>query len=830
MRTRTWFFAGFMRDFALLAACVVSVLARAEDISLRNSQVVVTVNRRDGSYAIRSASDGRTILKSVVAAQINHRWLKSSEYPKHEASKGSFEDRLGRAQQIVMRSSGLSQRPDLVCILRQYEGFPFTEIDVEVQNHTSKAITVQAVRTVDSIGNQLLDLVAPERYDRVMSDAEFSPPVLALGNVREGVHIGASSQLIYNTESRQSVLFAALTEDRFVTMIHLKTQGGASNPHINGLTIESTGTKELLQSLGEWVARLPKTEQYDSHVSVAPGNSLASERLMVAARENYYAQLETYGAAVRQLHRARLGAKTMMGWLADVIYGNGYPEGYARTNAKWLAEHLKSFGFNYVHVDSDSFIPSPDATPVGSQIRQGMWGFAQDISQLGLHKAGWINILDVPESSFIYQKHKDWLVKNAQGAPLSLVRNARRGGKMHFGFLDATHPGAQDYLRRIFHTMVREWGWQQIDLDGLVIWSIEGYRYRPNTTAIEADRIAMQIIRETVGEGVVLHLNAGFLELSSVGLVDVALIADPSHAFSSTKEAGSRIAEHYYMDHNFFINDPGPVCVQSELTSTATEENGPPEPVSLEHAQMSIVLSALWPGARFGLGDDLPNLGTEPDRLTLVTNPDLLQMVKLGRSARPLDLMTFQPEDGQPSIFFLREDARQSMLAVFNWTKQARSHVLHLADLGLASAHNYRLYNVLDQARPTTLENDAIHLDNQAAESVLLVKIIDETIASAAPTISTNSPELAEVLQDVRFSAQTTEESVPALTYKWDFGDGVTAEGAILNHTYTKSGTYTVRLIVDGVDGVATAKNLQIRVGGLMEIAPPHRPDPYADN
>ena len=283
------------------------------------------------------------------------------------------------------------------------------------------------------------------------------------------------------------------------------------------------------------------------------------------------------------------------------------------------------------------------------------------------------------------------------------------------------------------------------------------------------------------------------------------------------------------MDHNFFANDPGPVCVQSELTSTAAEENGPPEPMSLQHAQMSIVLSALWPGARFGLGDDLPNLGAEPERLALVTNPDLLQMVKLGHSARPLDLMSFQPEDEQPSIFLLRESTRQSMAAVFNWTKQKRSHVLSLAELGLASGHNYGLHNVLDQSRSITLENDAIHLDNQAGESVILVKIVDETLPPAAPTIRTEAPARAKVLEDARFSVQTTDDSVPALAYKWDFGDGVTAEEPVQNHTYTKSGIYTIRLTIDGLDGVPVERNFQIIVDGVMESAPPHPRDYYAD-
>src|SRR5205823_10445285 len=104
---------------ALCCTCMcmhVPILAPGQDLFLRNQQVIVTINRQDGSYELRSAPDGRTILRSVIAAQINHHWTKSSQYPKHEVSKSSFEDRLGRAEQIVIRSTGLSHSPDLVCI------------------------------------------------------------------------------------------------------------------------------------------------------------------------------------------------------------------------------------------------------------------------------------------------------------------------------------------------------------------------------------------------------------------------------------------------------------------------------------------------------------------------------------------------------------------------------------------------------------------------------------------------------------------------------------------------------------------------------------------
>jgi len=37
----------------------------------------------------------------------------------------------------------------------------------------------------------------------------------------------------------------------------------------------------------------------------------------------------------------------------------------------------------------------------------------------------------------------------------------------------------------------------------------------------------------------------------------------------------------------------------------------------------------------------------------LVQNQDLIEMIKLGRASTPLDLMSYSPEDNQPSIFGL---------------------------------------------------------------------------------------------------------------------------------------------------------------------------------
>src|SRR5436853_7679717 len=103
--------------FVSLSVSILPVFLQAEDLSFHNSHLLVSI-RQDGSYAISSGPDERLIFRSAIAAQINHRWLKSSEYPKHELSESRFRDRLGLGQQVNIRSTGLTQPPDVSCISR----------------------------------------------------------------------------------------------------------------------------------------------------------------------------------------------------------------------------------------------------------------------------------------------------------------------------------------------------------------------------------------------------------------------------------------------------------------------------------------------------------------------------------------------------------------------------------------------------------------------------------------------------------------------------------------------------------------------------------------
>src|SRR5262249_10431901 len=132
----------------------------------------------------------------------------------------------------------------------------------------------------------------------------------------------------------------------------------------------------------------------------------------------------------------------------------------------------------------------------------------------------------------------------------------------------------------------------------------------------------------------------------------------------------------------------------------------------LAAAEASIALSAVS-GGMYEIGDDLPTLGSQNDRLVLVQKLDLLNMARLGRASTPIDLLSYRPEDEQPSVFFLKESARQSILTVFNWTRESRSRTVTLAELGLPEGHSLRATNVLRRAEAQPVRGGSIEFANQ---------------------------------------------------------------------------------------------------------------------
>src|SRR5450755_2756349 len=124
---------------------------------LTNGTLSVTVNDQDGSYQF-GPTGGQSALQASTGALIDHTWLRPGSYPSHSVSESPFSDALGSGRQLTVTCSGLRDSPDLIYVLQLYTQNPYGTIQVRIRNGTGKAISVQAIRSIEVTGDSILSL------------------------------------------------------------------------------------------------------------------------------------------------------------------------------------------------------------------------------------------------------------------------------------------------------------------------------------------------------------------------------------------------------------------------------------------------------------------------------------------------------------------------------------------------------------------------------------------------------------------------------------------------------------------------------------------------
>ncbi len=805
-------------------AAAIALHAAASPAQTAAAPLRISIDAQDGSYAIAQSRSSSPVLRATAAIRVDDQWLRASDYPSHSSAKAAVTGPLGEADEWTIRYSGRQDAPELICRVRSYRSRPFGEIQLTARNATGKTLHVEAFRLVDARSGPLLDLGGPAAADRVLSDSfsEDRPAmrIRDLANAEKQMHRGVGSQLVYNRQSHQSWFIGALTSDRFLSVMRLHMappsgsaqNGSAQNGsgQIGSYEVDSTGTTELTQenSLQDSSA----DDRVELSLPLQPAAELASERLLFSVSDDYHQQLEVYGRLIRDLHHARVSAPTPLGWWSWTAYYFGLNEGAALTNSEWLAQHLKPLGYTFFHMDEGyQYARGEYATPDAALFPQGVASLERQVQAQGLTPGIWTAPFEVSGRSWVYEHHPEWLVHNAKGAPIhaGLVAD----GKDHLYILDPTHPGAQEYLRMTYGTLVRRWGIRYIKMDFMEDSAIEGYYHQPDITALQAQRVGLQTIRDAVGEQVLLDKDGSEL-LNPVGYVDMGRISqDTGHTFSSSKDAAPGIAARYYMNRNFFVSDPDAFTV-SEQTVDDQSWHGGAQPLTLDEARVSIALAAVS-GGMFEIGDDLPTLAESPQRVALVENTDLRNMAWLGRASTPVDLMTYEAVDLQPSIFLLKEDARQSVLTVFNWTEHPRTHQISMATLGLAPGPNSSITDILQPNDGSHPAGQTIAV-TQPPHSVRMLKIVNGSVAAEAPVARITRPDGGKAGSTLHFSAEPAAPLQPILHYRWEFGDGTAMEGQSVSHTYTHSGEFQVTLHGTGISGPDGVQRFPLTITGTI--------------
>ncbi len=110
----------------------------------------------------------------------------------------------------------------------------------------------------------------------------------------------------------------------------------------------------------------------------------------------------------------------------------------------------------------------------------------------------------------------------------------------------------------------------------------------------------------------------------------------------------------------------------------------------------------------------------------------------------------------------------------------------------------------------------AEHIYNQGGSFVITLTVTDDLGASAsasvnilvdaneAPTaVITVAKTTLAIDENLRFDGSASSDDSGVVRYDWDFGDGTTSAGAIVDHAYAAAGTYEASLTVWDADGAS---------------------------
>ena len=432
------------------------------------------------------------------------------------------------------------------------------------------------------------------------------------------------------------------------------------------------------------------------------------------------------------------------GWCSWYEYYQGISEDAIVANVKWLAKNLKPFGCDYVQIDDGwqgvghGNGENRDWFVTDKRFPHGMKWLADQIRAEGFTPGIWLCPFGESDQA-LFKSDPKAFVRRPDGTSIgeNLANPDTTGANERYNWVgrdlvDPTTPEGQAYLKKLFHMLCLEWGYDYVKIDGQggMPYTYEDWRKQlgnSKLTGEEAYRFGLEALRSQMGKKRFL-LNCGGA-WSSVGLCEgIRIGGDIGASWSGMQPAIDCTMRWLFLNNIAFYTDPDAVCVRSPLTP--------------DQARMWATMVGIT-GQLLMASDDMTKLPA--DRV------DMLKRIFPVADIRP---MCLYPQQGRPPIFDLkvaRPWGSWDVVALFNWgDTTSKSISVGPEDLGLPPGA-YVYYDAWAK-RIISAGNKPLRLD-LAPTSCRLITVHKQDAPPFPLGTSRHITQGADDLQDVKWDA-----------------------------------------------------------------------------
>lgn len=635
----------YSRFLACIIFSVVVFYAKASEKKSKNADVVIMdfgsnghidYNLKTGTYNVVQY-DKQVFTNIYAEAKVNADTLNSKKYQLRMYSKVAIQNGFGRGYKHTVLLTGKSL-PQMKQVFYTYASKKYFITEVGFTGKSLKTNYMSPINGAfaDIKGGDVRSLFVPFDNDTFISYNSRS-----FGD-KNGISSEVSS--VFSNESRAAIVAGSVEHEVWKT----------------GVDMEKTPASNHISVWGGYTAEAVTRDKI-KHGTVS-GNTVTSPKIFMGYFNDWRGGMEEYGKANRIAEPPYVfnwTKPTPVGWNSwGVIQEKLTPEKITKV-ADFFADSIPAFRTgNTAYIDLDSFWDNMVHNGNYSQLK----AFADHCKAKGL------------EPGVYWAPFTDW---GHDGGPNRKVD----GSDYTFGELwtkigngyndidgaraiDPTHPGTQKRIAYIIGKL-KACGFKMIKIDFLGHAAVEANSfYDPTvTTGMQAYRKGMEYLVDQLG-GQMLIYAAISPSMATGRYAHMRRVAcDAFKSIENTKYTLNSVSYGWWQTYLYNYLDADHVVFNDESIG----------------ANRARLLSALVTGTWIS-GDDLSKNGQWTERIKhYFQNPELLKLVKSGKSFRPVEGNT---GIGSSEIF-TQQVGDSFYLAVFNYSKEAKAFDVSAERLGI---------------------------------------------------------------------------------------------------------------------------------------------------